>query len=135
MELSRGSRKPPQRRWQVPRFWLSGWVVLLVVLLSATPTGEQVRLRAVGSAFDPATAAVTVGPKKPKIEARLLVSSRADQDTGGPDLAPLLATSPAVELSRPLDFAGQQTFARVSFVAATAKPLARPHTARAPPIA
>lgn len=132
---SRGSRKSFLRRWRVPTFWLSGWAILLVVLLSATPSGEQIRLRTVGSAFDPATAAVTVGPKKPKIEARQLISGRTDQDTGGPDFAPLLATSQAVELRRPIDFAGQQTLAWINFVAAPAKPLARPHTARAPPIA
>jgi hypothetical protein len=109
--------------------------MLLIVLLSATPTGEQTRLRAVGSAFDPATAAVVVSPKKLKVEASQFVSSRIDQDNDGPDLAPLLATSPAVKLRRPVDFAEQQTLARVGFVAAPVKPLARPHAARAPPIA
>ena len=128
------SWNPSRRRWQVPPFLLSGWAILLVVLMSATPAGEQIRLRAVGSAFDPATAAVALGPKKQKVEARQVASSRADREVDGPDFAPLRAILPPVELLRPADLAGQQTFARVGFVAAPVKPLARPQSARAPPL-
>jgi hypothetical protein len=42
--------------------------MLVVVLLSAAPTGSQVQVRSIGSAFDPATVSVAVSPKKLKIE-------------------------------------------------------------------
>jgi hypothetical protein len=42
--------------------------MLVVVLLSAAPTGGQVQVRAIGSAFDPATVSVAVSPKKLKPE-------------------------------------------------------------------
>src|SRR6186713_641109 len=128
-DSSTGTRKPSQG-WQVPPFLLSGWAILLVVLLSATPAGEQIRLRAVGSAFDPAAAAVALGPKKQKVEARQLVSSRTDLEADGPDLAPVPAIVPPAELLHPAHVAGQQTLARVSFVAAPVKPPARPQAAR-----
>lgn len=39
------------------------WLTLLVVLLSAVPSGALPGMRAVGSAFDPAAASVAIGPK------------------------------------------------------------------------
>jgi hypothetical protein len=56
---------------QGPRspFLIWGWAMLLVVLLSAAPTGGPVRSRLVGSAFDPATFSVALGPKQPKSKA------------------------------------------------------------------
>ncbi|WP_235506569.1 hypothetical protein [Altererythrobacter sp. Root672] len=44
-----------------------GWIMLLVVLISAVPTMGQARTRVIGSAFDPATYSVVVSPKKPRV--------------------------------------------------------------------
>ncbi|WP_347303522.1 hypothetical protein V5740_02535 [Croceibacterium sp. TMG7-5b_MA50] len=46
----------------LPALW--GWAILLVVLLSATPSGAQTSPRIVGSAFDPATLSVTIRPQE-----------------------------------------------------------------------
>ncbi len=46
---------------------LWGWAMLLVVLLSAAPTGGQPRTRHLGSAFDPATLSVVLSPKQPRL--------------------------------------------------------------------
>jgi len=53
------------RRHRVP-FLIWGWAMLLVVLMSAAPTGAQARVRLVGSALDPASVSVALSPKQPK---------------------------------------------------------------------
>ena len=117
-------------------FWLWGWAMLLVVLLSAAPTGGAPRTQWLGSAFDPATTSVTTGPKRPKVD--ILVKKAADDEpyTFVPVPTPLLA-APA----RPADLRGistaarPATFARSFQAAATVSPLAGSHAARAPPVA
>ena len=47
-------------------FLVWGWAMLLVVALSAAPTGGQMRSRAIGSAFDPATLSVALSPRPAK---------------------------------------------------------------------
>jgi len=48
------------------RFFLCGWVMLMVVLLSAAPSSAGQRNRSVGSAFDPFSASVVVRPTQGK---------------------------------------------------------------------
>lgn len=44
-----------------------GWAMLLVIAVSAAPDGGAPGSRLVGSAFDPATASVMVGPQQPRV--------------------------------------------------------------------
>lgn len=107
--------------------------MLLVVLLSAAPTGGQPRTRLVGSAFDPATTSVVVSPKRPKVDASV-------EKTEGDKRLDLIASTgfwPAA--SRDVHFpiapasAGRAIFPPVDSVAAGLNPLARSQAARAPP--
>ncbi|MGX7895622.1 hypothetical protein [Tsuneonella sp. HG222] len=41
-----------------------GWMTLVVVLLSAAPTGGALRTQWIGSAFDPSTYSLTTGAKR-----------------------------------------------------------------------
>lgn len=110
------------------------WVLamLLVVLLSAVPTGGQARTRLVGSAFDPTTVSVALSPKQPKAKASAQAPDRRrlpDSASGEPHalLAPALApaSAPSAEFA-----AGP--FARPAPVAGP-RALTRAHGARAPP--
>lgn len=55
---------PDGDRTRTMAFLLWGWALLLLVLLSAAPTAAQPVARSVGSAFDPSTVSVAVGPSK-----------------------------------------------------------------------
>jgi hypothetical protein len=133
-EFARASRNPFRGRWEFTFLRLAGWAILLVVLFSATPMGEQIRLRPVGSAFDPATAAVAVSPKKKKnIERDQLVSSEPGDDSGGPDFLRFLASLPPGGFPRTAAYQEQQTHAEFNTFGAPGKPLARSQAARAPP--
>ena len=70
------------------RFLLWGWAMLLVVLLSAAPTGAQPRTRYVGSAFDPASVSVGLSPKKLRLAASASASERRKDTDEVADLAP-----------------------------------------------
>jgi len=81
-------------------FLLWGWAMLLVVLLSAAPTGGQPRTRLLGSAFDPATVSVVLSPKQSRLEdtASSLHRRRLPDRMGGgsahiANLAPWAASS------------------------------------------
>ena len=49
-------------------FTLWGWAMLLVIVLSAAPTSAHPRTRLIGSAFDPATVSVLIGPRKERAD-------------------------------------------------------------------
>jgi len=115
-------------------FWPWGWAMLLVVLLSAAPTGNQVHIRAVGSAFDPAAVAVAMNPKKLQLgspKAQAVGDKRTDTSAGlalDRDLSvahPLLVL-PAAGIDRLVFAAGFRA-------AVPAHPLAYARAARAPP--
>ena len=76
------SSAPPRHR---AAFWLWGWAMLLVIMLSAAPTGGALRTQLFGSAFDPATYSVTTAPKRHASPAELQTESK-----GEPDEAPAL---------------------------------------------
>ena len=108
--------------------------MLLVVLLSAAPTGGQPRTQIVGSAFDPATTSVAVSPKRPKVYAWTKKSVR----TKDRDLIAAAASWAAIP-AQPFDVlpdppaAEHFDFASSSHLASSANPLALSHAARAPP--
>jgi hypothetical protein len=85
----------PRRRPHL-RFLVWGWVMLLVVLLSAAPTGGQVRSRLVGSAFDPATYSVALNPKLPK--AKTLAKASIGRPPAALTDTPVLGAEAAVVL-------------------------------------
>ena len=60
---------------------LWGWAMLLIVLLSAAPTGGALRTQAFGSAFDPATYSVTTGPRRAPAPAELRQLKGTPDDT------------------------------------------------------
>jgi hypothetical protein len=59
-----GSGTLSQAKRSPAAFMLWGWTMLLVVLLSAAPTGAQPRSSFLGSAFDPSTVSVVLSPKQ-----------------------------------------------------------------------
>lgn len=107
--------------------------MLLVVLLSAAPTGGQPRTQIVGSAFDPATNSVVVSPKRPRVDASVKKSDHAkDRDLVSPTV-----TWPA-PLMQPLHVrpepASIGSHSNSSYDPAPLEnPLALSHAARAPP--
>lgn len=105
-------------------------MTLLVVLLSAAPTGEQAFTRLVGSAFDPAAASVALGPKLSKTKAPAIVK-RTTEDS---ELAP----PPALVWSAPEsvlpELAPERSPGAAAVVAGSApRAFARAHRSRAPP--
>lgn len=52
--------------------------MLLVVLAHAAPTGALAQTRMLGSAFDPTTAAVTLGPKRTPVAEAVRKEARLD---------------------------------------------------------
>ena len=67
----------PRKRRFALLLW--GWAMLLVVLLSAAPTGGQPRTRTTGSAFDPATFSVVLRPKQPRLAAAAVTTDNKKQ--------------------------------------------------------
>jgi hypothetical protein len=122
----------PGRGPRVP-FLIWGWAMLFVVLLSATPTGGQVRSRLVGSAFDPTTVSVALGPKQPKAKVFAKASAGRLPDTlddvpptGGDPAILSGAVGPGRAVLEPLaDF--------LPFFRSYAGLSAKAHGARAPP--
>lgn len=106
------------------------WAILLVILVSAAPDGGAPGSRALGSAFDPATVSVTVGPQQPRVVAA------AEIDEVAPP-----AFSGSADQVAVLEFALSGAVAGGSFAAyrpmgiADPRSLTRAHGARAPPIA
>jgi len=83
-----GRTNHPHGRKPQPAHWLWGcWVMLLVVLLSAAPTGAQPRTRLVGSAFDPSTISVAVSPKPLKADPWLKKARGKRPGEGTPGVA------------------------------------------------
>jgi len=117
-----------------PSFLLWGWLMLLVVLMSAAPTGGQPRTRLVGSAFDPATMSVALNAKQPKAKTAVRTLAKRDQPddlTGGSNAvigpstvheSPVADASPTVATR----------WAQSDFIR-EARSLTRAHGARAPP--
>jgi hypothetical protein len=119
--------------------WWTVWATLLVVLLSAAPTGPQVQLRLIGSAFDPASSTVVVSPKRQQHNIGSLsqgardrrddgdkASFARDADRHSPFAAPLL-------LPATLPGAGDPVWFRFSTAERPAKARSRPQAARPPP--
>lgn len=113
-------------------FALWGWVMLLVIMLSAAPTGGAPRTQLFGSAFDPATHSVTTAPKRQSLLAELQT-----EDTGDPDDAPTLDYPQPVETLALPAKAGEPTQAnrtgRISAPGAVPPVIADNRAARAPP--
>lgn len=107
--------------------------MLLVVLLSAVPSGEQARTRLVGSAFDPATVSVALTPKQPKTKAAVQAERRRLPELAF-GKAPFLL---AIASAGAVPFAGYSLVAPVGFVRPAPFPasrsLTRAHGPRAPP--
>lgn len=116
-------------------FALCAVAMLLVVLLSALPSGAQARSRLVGSAFDPTTVSVALSPKQPKSKASLETADRQRI----PDLAPGGAARavPAAAVTNAVSdrgAAGPAPYGRLA-LPALARALTRAHGPRAPPAA
>ena len=110
---------------------LWGWGLVLVVLLSAAPTGGPPRTRLVGSAFDPATVSVAISPRQPKIKA---TAEQAKPDEPGkvtPQLPIAVATAALPELAA---FDRSAPAAFPIRVTPDIRRLVRPLGARAPPL-
>jgi hypothetical protein len=130
-----GQSHPASNRTRRAAFLLWGWALLLLVLLSATPTSAQPCTRLVGSAFDPSTVSVTVRPSTQDESAaiRKLRWTRPTDDA--PDPLPRLlgivddpATRPAFVLARGLP--GIEVPPSIP----TSDTLHRSHPVRAPPL-
>ncbi len=108
--------------------------MLLVILISAAPDGGAPGSRPIGSAFDPATSAVAVARKDPRIAAMAL----ADDARPPPPLAGAsgLAASVLQPTIASLDYPVSPP-PRVAHSRAAGDPrsLTRAHGARAPPLA
>jgi hypothetical protein len=84
-------------------FSLWGWAMLLVIMLSAAPTGGALRTQVFGSAFDPATYSVTTAPKR---QSPLAEIQRVTGDE--PDDAPAFHMPQAADVyTRPAPLVGQ----------------------------
>jgi hypothetical protein len=84
-------------------FSLWGWATLLVIMLSAAPTGGAMRTQVFGSAFDPATYSVTTAPKRQPPLSQVQAENRDE-----PDEAPALDHPQLVDaLARPAPLLGQ----------------------------
>jgi hypothetical protein len=107
--------------------------MLLVVLLSAAPTGGQPGTRLVGSAFDPATVSVVVSPKKPRFASSttsLLKKKPADDVAGEASTATgLLRISSAPQFA----LASRPRFSPSQDVTPGARSSLKAHGPRAPP--
>jgi len=132
MEMSE-SGNPQRARRHPAAFLLWGWAMLLVVLLSAAPTGGPPRTRLLGSAFDPATVSVVVSPKKPRLDSSTSSASKRKlpETASAALLASAVIPSPAHE---PLP-RSQRPWRSGEGPVAVQRPLARAHGARAPPLA
>ena len=107
--------------------------MLVVVLLSAAPTGGAPRTQLIGSAFDPATLSVALSPKQPKAKAALQAAGdRLPDERHGPPAA--LAV---VAVALPVNFlpADDALRAEPPAFAVHARALVRAHGPRAPPTA
>jgi hypothetical protein len=110
--------------------------MLLVVLLSAVPTGGQARSRLVGSAFDPTTVSVALSPKQPKAKASAQAPDRRrlpDSASGNAPVQLALAPVAALVIARSAE-AGASPFAQPATVTGP-RALTRAHGPRAPPLA
>ena len=115
-------------------FALSILAMLVVVLLSAMPTGGQARSRLIGSAFDPTTVSVALSPKQPKAKASAQAPDRRrlpDTASGEPQAVAALAPVTALVITRSAE-AGPSPFAQPA-TSAGPRALTRAHGARAPP--
>lgn len=132
MNVSINQRKG---RKSQPAFWLVAWATLLVVLLSAAPTGGQPRTRFVGSAFDPATVSVVVTPKKHRSAssaASLLKRKRPDDVAGE---APTIVSLPRRPAASPLALADRLRFSPFPDATSRRHSFPKAHGPRAPPTA
>ena len=67
-------RSGPDQRSKSLKFFAWGWAMIAVILLSSAPTSAQPRTRLAGSAFDPATTAVVISPKRTRPDAAVKTS-------------------------------------------------------------
>lgn len=111
--------------------FLWGWGLVLVVLLSAAPTGGAPRTRMVGSAFDPATVSEALNPRQPKLKAALKQAARGEPGKFLPDPQGDLAVVAVPEVGTP-DRAEPTRWGTSH--ATEAQRLVRPLGARAPPL-
>lgn len=120
-----------ERRNGKTSFWLSGWAMLLVVLLSAAPTGGPPKTRLVGSAFDSATVWVALGAKKPRpgVPAASIQKRKLPQSVASSIAEVPLITS-AIELP---GTSGLSLFATPRQAISTPRAFAKAHPTRAPP--
>lgn len=116
-------------------FLLWGWALLLLVLLSAAPTAAQPVARLVGSAFDPSTMSVTVGPNRRDENVWIKKLRSNDPDADAPDLSsrpPLIAAVRATGSGSAI--APQVPFDRAPRSDIPLRASVRSQPARAPPL-
>jgi hypothetical protein len=112
-------------------FLVWGWATLLVVLVSAAPDGGAPGSREIGSAFDPATPSVAVGPQQPRVIEAIEAHEALPPAAAAGDAAQLLPTRLAATGS----VAGNSPIALSPYTAGDPRSLNRAHGARAPPLA
>jgi len=115
-------------------FRLWSWLALVVVLLSAAPTGELTRTRLVGSAFDPATASLALSPKLPKAKALVQAAKRPDPGRNLDAGLSLVASRDELFGSRLASADRARPLGRDA-APFPSRPLTRAHGPRAPPAA
>jgi hypothetical protein len=113
-------------------FSLWGWAMLLVIALSAAPTGGALRTQVFGSAFDPATYSVTTAPKRHSLLAEVQTKDEGEPDEAPAADYPVLSDALAVQATAvtPPPVVDSPPFADR---AATAHVIADNRAARAPP--
>ena len=126
------------RMRRLTAFAVLGWAMLLVVVLSAAPSGAEPRMRLIGSAFDPSSVSVALNrrPANP-VKARL-IQAAGDKGQAGdaPGAPPMLAVAHGAAPVRPQI---HPRAAAISYPAPVppatllASPSGLPHGPRAPP--
>lgn len=126
---------PASNRTRPAAFLLWGWALLLLVLLSAAPTSAQPCTRLVGSAFDPSTVSVTVGPNA-RNESTAIKKLRWNGPTDDvPDPLPRLFAIVDVAAARPASVSAQEPArSKVPPSLPTSGAFRRSAPARAPPL-
>lgn len=119
----------------VRRPTIVGWLMLLVVLISAVPTTGHARTRIIGSAFDPATYSVVVSPKKPRISAAKASLDRKTPLDHQLDWTPLQATIEPILILPNFELVTGEPYAHIALESFGRATSIRANGPRAPPAA
>ncbi|GEM_PF-1747298 len=120
------------RRW--PPSILLGWLILLVVVLSAAPTGGEPRTRLIGSAFDPASVSVALNRKPQTLAAHAQAGD--DGERGRPEPPTMVASAaPQQRTAAPAQTIDPPREAAAAVTKVAPFPVGTQHGPRAPPAA